>query len=270
MDAIRRIFPLVVLLAVLSMASVRLAPSPLAESARLASGSATLRALAPVNALRVGQIFTVTLQMEGATVPVSAVQVDVAYNPALLQFRSFTGGDFLRSSGRSVVCPPAATGTGTLRLACASSGAVDGPTGSGSLAVLTFAALAGGSSDLTLANAQVMDSSRPPAAFTLTTANGAVTVASDATATPTSTATATTTPAEPTATPTATPTSTPDHTPTATATPTETPSVTPTASPTPVQPQVELKLYLPIIGGGGSTTDEPDASIQVWLPAIAR
>jgi hypothetical protein len=210
-------------------------------------GTAILAVFPPTGPLEVGAIFTITIAVGQIESPLSAFQIDLAYNPAVLAFRFSQNGSFLTMTGREIVCPEPAGIAGTIRLACATTGAPAGPTGAGALAVLTFEAIANGASDLTLSNAQLIDTGRPPALLPADLQHGQVIVGPPLTGTPTNTPPATNTPTS-TATSTVpgpTATATPTETATSSPTPTGTPAAT--ATPTPQPAPVDWYIYLPLI-----------------------
>jgi cell division septation protein DedD len=228
----------------------RLWPPPAGvEPASVSAGQsiAILAVFPPTDPLEVGAIFTVTIAAGQIESPLSAFQIDLAYNPAVLAFRFSQSRSFLTTTSRQIVCPEPAGVAGTIRLACATTGAAGGPTGDGPLAVLTFAAIANGTSDLTLNNIQLLDTGRPPALLPADLQQGQVIVGPPVTGTPTDTPPATNTP---TSTVTSTvPGQTATATPTETATSAPTPSGTPaaTATPTPQPAPVDWYIYLPLI-----------------------
>lgn len=113
--------------------------------------SAQVRVVAPVAPVLVGETFTVTVAAAQVDTPLSAFQFELSYDPLLLDFVHAAEGSFLSSTGRAAVCPTPAEGVGVVRLACASTGPMRGPTGEGALALLTFRARTDGESDLILA-----------------------------------------------------------------------------------------------------------------------
>jgi len=176
MNYLKRLFLFTLFLAGIGVIAGEMATHPTAQSARLTSGTATLRLVAPTTGAAIGGPFTVTLQIEGAGAPVSALQADVSYDPKIIEFQGLTPGAFLGSSGRQTLCPPVAVAAGSVRLACASAGDGPGASGSGRLTVLHFVAVGSGVSDLTLGGAMLLDMGRPPLPFSLNLANGRVTV----------------------------------------------------------------------------------------------
>ncbi|MCI0579851.1 MAG: cohesin domain-containing protein [Chloroflexi bacterium] len=207
---------------------------PLIPPGQQAPGTAVMAVEPPGPPLQVEAVFAVTITVAQVDAPVSAFQFDLAYDPALLSFRYHDPGAFLGATGRQVVCPAVSATAGLIRLACASAGPVAGPAGNGPLAVLVFQGTAEGTSNLTLSNAQVASSDRPPLSIPLTLQHSQVTIGTPATQTPTPTNTTT-----PTATSTATPTATSTATPTTTA--------SPTATATPTTPPPIHTIFLPAL-----------------------
>jgi hypothetical protein len=171
------------------------APAPHAQ----APEAANLMVQAPAGPVAIGATFAVTVTATQPDAPVSAYQFDLSFDPARLAYRVAVAGAFLAGPGRDVVCPPVDAAAGVVRLACASTGPGPAAINGGLLAVITFEALSAGSSDLTLGNAQLANTGRPPALLPVTLQNGQVTVGAGGptatpTPTPTPTATATTAP----------------------------------------------------------------------------
>jgi hypothetical protein len=104
--------------------------------------------------------FTVSVVVEGVT-NLGAYQIDMSYDPAIVEFVEVKEGPFLGSSGREVKCLPPRTGEGSAGLTCVTLGATpDGPGGSGVLANITFKPVAPGSSALHFTRLTLTD---PPA-----------------------------------------------------------------------------------------------------------
>ena len=156
--------------------------------------SATVR-ISPVgqNVPR-GQIATIELRAESITDPDGLASYEFALNfdPDQLTFDSFANGDFLGSSGRSVVCLPVLEDRdgdtnpdpGYVRGGCVTFGAEPpGPIGAGTLATVTFDTNCPGTSDLEFDRASLGD----PLAntFETTAVEGSITVTGTPCATPT-------------------------------------------------------------------------------------
>lgn len=144
-----------------------------------AAGPAATTGAIAVNvpsALAVEEIFPVTIEAAQVSDAISAFQLTLSYDPDILAFHGAVDGTFLARTDRTVICPPVRPTPGTVRLACASTGAGVGALGSGELVVLTFSALAPGQSDLTLSAVQLVDDNSPPTLADVTLQNGQVTV----------------------------------------------------------------------------------------------
>jgi hypothetical protein len=113
---------------------------------------------APNLIVGVGGNFDVAITIANA-VDLSAYQFTVAYDPSIIEFVSAKDGPFLTSTGRwfgGLVGPM--TGAGTVTFGAYTNGlAPAGPSGNGTLAVLTFHAKAIGTSPLALSGTLVSD-----------------------------------------------------------------------------------------------------------------
>lgn len=137
--------------------------------------AAVLQVQPPPDPIAVGQRFTVTLQIENLSTPLTAFQLDLTYDATLLRVDDVAVGSVLRVAGRNQICPsPAAPVTGTLRFACATAGAGNGPTGSGPLAYVSMTALHEGTSPLTVEGLKLAGPNIPPAAIAATPQNSQV------------------------------------------------------------------------------------------------
>lgn len=171
----------------LSAATTQARPGSAQSAAQPAAGTASLGLTGPASAVPQGQSFAIPLDATQLADALSAFQVDVSFDPAILAFNGVTPGPLLATTGRAVVCPPAEqTAAGRVRFACASAGDGAGPTATGTLATLSFSALRPGSSPLALEAVQLVDGARPPALFSVSSQNASVTV-SAAPAAPTAT-----------------------------------------------------------------------------------
>ena len=196
------------------------------------------------------ETFVVQVVIEEAD-DLGAFQFNLAYDPSILQVTEAVLGDFLESTGRSVVPigPEVNNAEGRVTFGAISFGSGPGPSGTGVLATITCIAQGEGSTALGLQAVQVLDTQA--SAQPVTAQGGQVVVRGVeaptpvATASPTPAATATPAPAD-TSTPvpaaTATPsrpTNTPEAAdtpgPSATAQPSPTPSVTSPAAETPTE-----------------------------------
>ena len=133
-------------------------------------------AVAPTDPVQLGETFAVALDIAQVDTPLSGFQLDLSYDPSILDFLAATEGAFLDTTDHQVVCPAVAQSPGHVRLACASIGAEDGPTGGGTLATLTFQARIEGESDLTLSNVLLPDGGCPPVLLDATLQDGSVIV----------------------------------------------------------------------------------------------
>src|SRR5262249_46484876 len=89
-----------------------------------------------------------------------AFQFDLGFNPAILSVISVTEGPFLPGGGASLFIPGSVDNVGgTLSFTADTlQGLTPGVTGSGTLAIITFRALAAGTSAITLLNTSLLDS----------------------------------------------------------------------------------------------------------------
>jgi hypothetical protein len=171
--------------------------------------------------------FTTDLTIEDVT-DLGAYEAIVRYDSSVIAFVAASDDGFLGSSGRSVYCvtplvQDAGGTTRVLRWGCVTSGASPaGPDGAGTLATLTWAPVAPGSTDLQLAPSLANPVGDPIFADAY---DSRVTVAEPDTTTPTDTATATAIPTATVPAPTATATDTPMAVPTASASATPRPGV---------------------------------------------
>ena len=189
-------------------------PSPTAPPASIALDP-------PGSVVALGGSCTIGVVAQGVT-DLGGFECALRFDPAVVHVEGVALGSFLSSTGRTVsaIGPVIDYETGSVTFGAFSFGSAAGPAGTGTLASLTFRALAAGSSALTFGPVQFTDTHAAPIHIGAMT-GGAVTVL-EATETATPTATGT-----PTATPTATVTLT----------------ATPTASATPVR----HVLFLPVI-----------------------
>jgi hypothetical protein len=138
---------------------------------------ATVSVQPSMQTVGVGERFSITVGIADLAAPLSAFQFDLGYDPAVVGLAGVEDGGFLRSTGRNAVCPqPISPAGGLLRFACAAAGEATGPTGSGSLAILTFTALDVGTSTLALSAPQVAGAGTPPLAMGVTVQEGEVRV----------------------------------------------------------------------------------------------
>jgi general secretion pathway protein D len=169
----------------------------------------------------VGETFTVTVMIDDAN-DLGAFQFDMLYITTTVTVDSVSLGDFLGSTGRTVipVGPIIDNQAGRVAFGAATIGSASGPNGTGALAHITLTAQGVGNSPLDLERVQVLDTE---ASQQIPIVEDGVVVAGGA---PTPTFTPT-----PTTTPTGTATPTPTSTPTTTTTPEPAIIVYPTKAP---------------------------------------
>ena len=150
-----------VVVAVICLAATRLLPAVIAQ------GNGTVVRVDPASQTvpLPGGNFTVDIRVENVA-NLGAFQVDVVFDPAVIQFQSFAEGPFLKSSERSTVCFSNDIAADTKRYACASGGSQAGPNGSGVLATMTFSPLAKAASGLDLEQGALYDPEANPIAAT--------------------------------------------------------------------------------------------------------
>ena len=104
------------------------------------------------------ETFVVQVVIEEAA-NLGAFQFDLTYDPSILQVQEAAVGDFLESTGQSVVPvgPETNNDEGRTTFGAASFGSGPGPSGAGVLATITFIARGGGSTVLELQEVQVLD-----------------------------------------------------------------------------------------------------------------
>ncbi|MEX2246818.1 MAG: thrombospondin type 3 repeat-containing protein [Dehalococcoidia bacterium] len=186
------------------------------------------------DAFEQGSVFAVEVSVQQVS-GLGAFAFTLGFDPSVLDLQGLSLGAFLGSSGRTVNCLAPMTSTGSVAWTCVTlGGAPLGPSGSGTLAILTFSASAVGVSPLDLSDVQLTTISGAPIAAAFL--GGVRTVTGCGGACPTNTPTWTFTPAPTaTSTPTFTPTSTPCG---ACPTGTPTPPPPPTNTPGPTLPVV--------------------------------
>jgi len=182
--------------------------------------------LEPVNSVvGLNETFAVQVMIEEAN-DLVAFQFELAYDSSILQVKEAALGDFLGSTGRSLVPigPEVDNEEGKATFGAISLGSGPGPSGTGVLATITFIAQGEGSTVLGLVKVQVLDTAANVQLITVE--GGQVVVRGAATPTPVARATLT---------PTSTPEVVATSTPAATALPSPTPSVTGPAAETPTR-----------------------------------
>ena len=206
-------------LALMTFASLNSAP-PLApaEAQDATLQNPTVRIEPAQSLVDVGETFTITVMIDNAD-DLGGFEFDLLFTPTVVTVDSVTLGDFLGSTGRTVipVGPDVDNQAGSASFGAASIGSAPGPDGTGVLATITLTSQGVGISPLDLDNVVVLDTQ----ANTQTTAVEDGTVVAGGAPTPT-----------PTLTPTSTPTHTPAPTPTSTTTTTVTPEPAITVYPT--------------------------------------
>ncbi|HEX5479998.1 MAG TPA: carboxypeptidase regulatory-like domain-containing protein [Dehalococcoidia bacterium] len=188
-----------------------------------------------------------------------AYEVEIEYDSSVVEFDSWTDGDFLGSTGKTLQCPNAVVTAlnGTmkrLQAACGTLGPAAGPDGAGTLASITWRIVGPGRTDLAL-EPKLADPLGDPI-NAVAYGGGVIVDAVTGTATPT--AAATDTPA-PTDTATAVATDTPVPTPTDTPAPvaTETPAATATDTPVPTATATDTPMAVATDTPVPTTTDTP-------------
>jgi general secretion pathway protein D len=106
----------------------------------------------------VGDTFTINVVIDDA-LNLGSFQFDLIYDPAIVQATDVTLGPFLGSTGRStgVVGPIIDNTAGRVAFGAFSFGSQPGPSGTGTLATITFSTAGAGTSPLDLQNSQVTD-----------------------------------------------------------------------------------------------------------------
>ncbi len=150
----------------LLFATVLLLTPLLSAGTVLSVGSATVST---------GDTFTVPVSITGAS-DVFAFQFGLTFDAAVLQLQSISEGSFLGTAGSTIFAAGTIDNTNGTATATADTltGTGPGASGSGTLADLTFKAVATGTSALTLGGVILLDSNLNDIPFT--TSNGAVTV----------------------------------------------------------------------------------------------
>jgi hypothetical protein len=125
----------------------------------------------------VGTFFDVFVDVSSVT-DLFAYQFDITFDPSILSAVDITEGPFLATNGLTFFIPGIIDNVaGTITFTSDSLlGALPGVTGSGSLATVSFSALAKGASQFDLSNVELLDSALADIAFT--TAGGNVEITS--------------------------------------------------------------------------------------------
>jgi hypothetical protein len=143
-----------------------------------ASGSfadAILSIQPPSTSVAAGNTFAVDVNIANVS-DLYAFQLDVGFTPGILSATSVTEGSFLSSVGTTSFLVGTIDNTaGTITFnADTLIGPIAGVTGSGTLAILDFTALAAGTSPIDIANVTLLDSSISP--ITSTTSNASAVI----------------------------------------------------------------------------------------------
>ena len=121
--------------------------------------AATMSIQPTPSAVTAGQVFTLSVEITGAT-DLYGYQFDIGFNPTVLQATSVTEGAFLGMGGPTIFLPGTIDDVGGTIADNADilNGAVSGVNGSGDLLDITFQALAAGSSSLDIFNLIALNS----------------------------------------------------------------------------------------------------------------
>lgn len=181
----RALYSIIVALCLIALfvsAGAHAAPTALAalpEAAALASP--LIRFNPSSTTVAAGATFVVDVLVDNAT-DLGAFEFTLSFNPAVVSLQSATLGSFLSSTGRTAVALPLtqhASGTYEYGGYTYAATRVLGPNGTGTLARLTFQAVAAGSSSLTFTAAQLTGTEWEPDPLTVVTPtmnSGSVTV----------------------------------------------------------------------------------------------
>jgi len=120
------------------------------------------------SAVSLGETFAIEVMIEGAR-DLGAFQFELAYDPSIVQVKEVTVGDFLESTGRSVVPlgPQVDNVAGKVAFGAISFGTGPGPDRRGTLAVVTLMARGEGGTALDLRDVQVLDTGGSPQPVTV-------------------------------------------------------------------------------------------------------
>jgi Cohesin domain len=160
----RRVISLSVMgvtIAAICLVATQVSPAVIAE------GNGTVVKVDPANQTipLPGENFTVDIRVDDVA-NLGAFQFDLVFDPAVVQFQSFTEGPFLKSSGRPTFCMSSDITAGTKRYGCASGGAQTGPDGSGVLVTVTFSPLTEAGSSVNLEQGGLYSPNADPIAAT--------------------------------------------------------------------------------------------------------
>jgi hypothetical protein len=145
------------------------------SSPSFASSIPALSVDPPISTVTAGSGFTVDVNISNVT-DLYDFQFDLTFDPEVLQASNVTEGTFLSDAGSTFFLPGLIDNVGGSISFNADTllSAIPGASGSGTLAQFDFTALASGTSDLTISNEILQDSTG--AIVTDTTASGTVTV----------------------------------------------------------------------------------------------
>lgn len=129
----------------------------------------------PSTSVVAGSTFAVDVNISNVT-DLFAFQFDIGFDPSILSATSITEGSFLPGGGTTFFIPGTIDNIGGTISSNADTliGAISGVSGSGTLAVLDFTALAAGTSPIDIANVTLLDSTL--SSISSTTTSGAATV----------------------------------------------------------------------------------------------
>jgi hypothetical protein len=170
------------LTALLVTAAVHAAPAALAGLPEAAALASPLIRFSPSSStVAPGATFVVDVMVDNAA-DLGAFEFTLTFNPAVVSLQSATLGNFLGGTGRTAVALPLvqhAPGTYEFGGYTHASTRILGPNGTGTLAHLTFQAVAAGNSNLSFIAAQLTGTEWAPAPLTVVipaTNSGSVTV----------------------------------------------------------------------------------------------
>jgi hypothetical protein len=231
-----------------------------------AAGSATLYLTPASGSYAIGSSVNVQVWANTGTDPSNAVEADLSYPQAQLQFVSIDG------TGSAFGIPAAGSGgSGSVTIARGVTGGQPPVTGAALVATVKFNVIASGSAPITFKNSSAIVRSTDSTNILNTTVGATYSIAAAATPTPTPVTTHTPTPTpKPGATP--TPTPKPGTTATPTTTPTSSASGSPVAgatTPTPSASSTPLASNTPIPTPGTQTTKVAKSSPTLILGAAA-
>ena len=120
------------------------------------------------SAVSPGETFAIEVMIEGAK-DLGAFQFELTYDPSIVRVQETALGDFLESTGRSVVPlgPQVDNVAGKVAFGAISFGVGPGPDGRGTLAVVTLTARGEGGTALDLRDVQVLDTGGSPQPVTV-------------------------------------------------------------------------------------------------------